>query len=243
MKKGVAVVTGASRGIGRAIAVRYARMGYDMAISCRRQREKLEETAREIRAMGVDCITFVGDMGLPTEVDSFFDIICRHYKQIDILVNNAGISHVGLLQDMSPGDWDTILTANLRSVFLCSRAAIPKMLAAQSGKILCISSIWGNVGASMEVAYSTTKGAVNAFTKALAKELAPSHIQVNAIACGMIDTEMNDCFTPEEISAITEEIPAGRMGTPQEVAELACQITQNNEYLTGQIITLDGGWM
>lgn len=242
MKKKVAAITGASRGIGRAIAIKYAEKGYDIAICCRTQEEKLMQTAKEIQASGAECATFIGDMGSAADVERFFQIIDRRYRQIDLLVNNAGISHVGLLQDMSPEDWDRILTTNLRSIFLCSRAAIPRMLSLHSGKILSISSVWGSVGASMEVAYSATKGAVNAFTRALAKELAPSGIQVNAIACGMIDTEMNHCFAPEEIAAITEEIPAGRMGTPQEVAELAYQITQKNAYLTGQVITLDGGW-
>lgn len=242
MKKKVAAITGASRGIGRAIAIKYAEKGYDIAICCRTQEKKLLQTAREVRALGAECVTFTGDMGNADVVNEFFQIIDRQYGQIDLLVNNAGVSHVGLLQDMTPEDWDRILTANLRSVFLCSRAAIPRMLSLHSGKILSISSIWGNVGASMEVAYSATKGAVNAFTRALAKELAPSGIQVNAIACGMIDTEMNHCFAPEEVAAIIEEIPAGRMGTPQEVAQLAYQITRKNEYLTGQVITLDGGW-
>lgn len=243
MKKKVAVITGASRGIGRAIALKYAQNGYDTAISCRRRAEELEKTADKIRALGRLCITHTGNIGEVSQSDAFFHKIHEQYGQIDILVNNAGISHIGLLQDMTPEEWDEIMTANVRSVFLCSRRAIRGgMLASKSGKILSVSSVWGSVGASMEVAYSTTKGAVNAFTRALAKELAPSGIQVNAIACGMIDTDMNRCFTPEEISDITEEIPAGRMGTPEEVAELAYQITSGNQYLTGQIITLDGGW-
>lgn len=243
MKEKVAVITGASRGIGRAIGIKYAREGYHLAVCCRSREGELRQTAEEIQTLGAECITFTGDMGNEKNVEQFFQAIHSQYGQIDVLVNNAGISHMGLLQDMSPEEWDGILTANLRSVFLCSRAAIPKMLSRHSGKILSISSVWGNAGASMEVAYSTTKGAINAFTRALGKELAPSGIQVNAIACGMIDTEMNRCLTSEEIAAITEEIPAGRMGTPQEVAELAYQITQNNEYLTGQVITLDGGWI
>ena len=162
---------------------------------------------------------------------------------LNILINNAGISCFGLLQDTTPEQWDAMITSNLNSVFYCSKLAIPEMLSKKSGKILSISSVWGNVGASMEVPYSTTKGAINAFTKALAKELGPSNIQVNAIACGMIDTEMNAVLSEDDITAITEEIPAGRMGTPEEVAELAFAITKKNDYLTGQIITLDGGWI
>ena len=174
---------------------------------------------------------------------TFFHEIETKLGSIDILINNAGISCFGLLQDTTPEQWDAMITSNLNSVFYCSKLAIPEMLSKKSGKILSISSVWGNVGASMEVPYSTTKGAINAFTKALAKELGPSNIQVNAIACGMIDTEMNAVLSEDDITAITEEIPAGRMGTPEEVAELAFAITKKNDYLTGQIITLDGGWI
>lgn len=243
MSKKIAVVTGASRGIGRAIALKYAEMGFDVAICCRHNKNLLEETARRIRSMQVRCLTYLGDMGNYKDVCGFFQQIETELGSVDILINNAGISCFGLLQDTTPDQWNTMIASNLNSVFYCSKLAIPKMLAKKSGKILTISSVWGNVGASMEVPYSTTKGAINAFTKALAKELGPSNIQVNAIACGMIDTEMNAVLSSEDIDAITEEIPAGRMGTPQEVADLAFAITKKNDYLTGQIITLDGGWI
>ena len=126
---------------------------------------------------------------------------------------------------------------------MTSKYAIPGMVNRKKGKIINISSVWGNVGASMEVAYSASKGGINAFTKALAKELGPSNIQVNAIACGVIDTDMNKCFDEEEMEALVQEIPADRLGKPQEVAHLALQLCEGNEYLTGQIITLDGGWL
>lgn len=243
MSNKIAVITGASRGIGRAIALKYAKNGYDVAICCRHSKQCLEETAQQIRSMQVRCLTYLGDMGNYDDACTFFQKIEAELGSIDILINNAGISCFGLLQDTTPEQWNTMLASNLNSVFYCSKLAIPKMLAKKSGKILSISSVWGNVGASMEVPYSTTKGAINAFTKALAKELGPSNIQVNAIACGMIDTEMNAVLSPEDIASITEEIPVGRMGTPQEVADLAFAITKKNDYLTGQIITLDGGWI
>ena len=160
-----------------------------------------------------------------------------------MLVNNAGISYVGLLTDMSNQDWDHILHTNLSSVFYCSRAAIPHMVFQKSGKIINISSMWGRTGASCEAAYSATKAGVNGLTMALAKELAPSNIQVNAIACGVIDTEMNACFTDEERSILREEIPAGRFGTPEEVAALVLDLARQHTYLTGQIIGLDGGYI
>lgn len=243
MDKKVAVITGASRGIGKAIALKYASLGYQIAICCHRRSEQLEKVRQDVLSHGVSCLTFVGDIGQFENASAFFAEIDKTYGQIDILVNNAGISLFGLLQDITPEQWNHIVNTNLNSAFYCSKLAIPMMLKRKQGKILSISSVWGCVGASTEVAYSTTKGGINAFTKALAKELAPSNIQVNAIACGMIDTEMNACFTEEDILNITEEIPAGRMGTCEEVAHLAASLTQKNDYLTGQIIILDGGWI
>lgn len=163
-------------------------------------------------------------------------------RHLDVLINNAGISYVGLVSDMTEKDWDYIINTNLSSAFYTSKCAIPDMVKQKSGKIINISSVWGNVGASMEVAYSASKGGLNAFTKALAKELAPSGIQVNAIACGVIDTDMNKCFSMEDIEILKGEIPADRMGTIEEVGRLVIQIINSPTYLTGQIITIDGGW-
>ena len=166
----------------------------------------------------------------------------EEFGGVDIVINNAGISHIGLLSDMSAEDWHRIIDVNLSSVFYTSKLAIPYMVSNKRGKIINISSVWGNIGASCEVAYSASKGGMNSFTKALAKELAPSNIQVNAIACGCIDTEMNRCFSEEERQDLIDEIPAGRFGTPEEVADLAYSLATEHEYLTGQIISFDGGW-
>ena len=143
---------------------------------------------------------------------------------------------------MSVEEWHRVMSTNLNSLFYTSKFGVPQMLTNHKGKIINISSVWGNTGASMEVAYSASKGAVNSFTKALAKELAPSNIQVNAIACGLIDTDMNACFSEEDLQYIIEEIPADRIGKPEEVAKLCLTLAEAPEYLTGQIITLDGGW-
>ena len=143
---------------------------------------------------------------------------------------------------MTPDDWNRVISSNLTSVFNCCSLAIPMMLKKKSGKIINISSVWGNVGASCEVAYSASKGGMNAFTKALAKELAPSNIQVNAIACGAIDTEMNQFLSEDDRLSLIEEIPANRLGQANEVAEFAYQLATASAYLTGQIISLDGGW-
>ena len=165
----------------------------------------------------------------------------EYARMIDILINNAGISYIGLLQDMSILEWNNIINTNLTSAFLMSKYVIPYMLKKQNGHIINISSVWGNIGASMEVAYSASKGGLNTFTKALAKELAPSNILVNTISPGFIDTEMNKNFEKEELEAIFEEIPLGRAGKTSEVADLVYKIA-TSKYLTGQIITIDGGW-
>lgn len=234
-----ALVTGASRGIGRAIAEMLAADGYHLYLTCIHSEKELREYAAELsRRYFISCTPFVGDMGNADDVTALFSSI----ENLDVLVNNAGISYVGLLSEMSPSDWRKVLSTNLDAVFYTSRLAIPLMLRRHSGRIINISSVWGNVGASMEVAYSASKGAVNSFTKALAKELAPSHIQVNAIACGVIDTDMNHCFSPEEMEALRQEIPCDRIGTPAEAAQMVKSLLDAPEYLTGQIITLDGGW-
>lgn len=165
------------------------------------------------------------------------------FGHIDVLINNAGISHIGLLSDMTPEEWNNIVAINLTGVFNFTKLVIPYMVADKCGRILQISSVWGNVGASCEVAYSACKGGINAFTKALGKELAPSHIPVNAIACGVIDTDMNRCFDETERAELADEIPAGRFATACEVADMAYSVITAPDYLTGQIITFDGGWI
>ena len=187
MARKTVLVTGASRGIGKAIAVKFAKKGYNV-------------------------------------------------------INNAGIAYIGLLQDMSSADWERILNTNLTSVFNCCKLAIPMMLSAGQGKIINISSVWGNVGASCEAAYSASKAGLNGLTMALAKELAPSNIQVNAVACGAIDTEMNRWMEEDELIGLVDEIPAGRLGKAEEVADLVYHLGYKNAYLTGQVIGLDGGW-
>lgn len=238
------LITGASRGIGRAIAHTFAKEGFSLVINCSKSEAELLSLKDElISAYHVDILASVGDVSDYTYVESLFHDAVVRFGGIDILINNAGISHIGLLSDMSIDEWNHIVSTNLTSVFSACKLAIPYMVQQKAGKIINISSVWGNVGASCEVAYSACKGGMNAFTRALAKELAPSNIQVNAIACGVIDTQMNACFDEEERLALAEEIPAGRFGTPEEVATLALQLCTGNTYLTGQIITLDGGWI
>lgn len=242
MKKTV-LVTGSSRGIGRAIAIKFAKSGCNLVINCSSSQDQLFELKKEIEYLGAHCLAIQADVGNQEDCLQLFDEIHGTFGGVDVLVNNAGISRTGLLQDMDIAQWDRLLRTNLTSVFLCCKLAIPEMVKKQSGKIINISSVWGVCGASCEAAYSASKGGVNALTRALAKELAPSHIQVNAIACGAIDTKMNSFLSPEETNCLLEEIPAGRMGAPEEAAELAFQLAGAPDYLTGQIIQLDGGWI
>ena len=243
MNRKTVLVTGSSRGIGKAIAVKYAKKGYNVVINCRQNEELLLKVKHEIESYQTNCLAFTGDVGDYEVCKLLFKEIKKAFGSLDVLVNNAGISYIGLLTDMKPEEWNLIVQNNLTSVFNCCHLAIPDMVRNQCGKIVNISSVWGVAGASCEVAYSTTKGGINAFTKALGKELAPSNIQVNAIACGAIDTEMNRFLSDEELLELTDEIPAGRLGRAEEVADLVYSVTHKNQYLTGQIIQLDGGWI
>ena len=235
-----ALITGASRGIGAAIADMLAKEGYDLVITCKNSKESLERQAGQLRGdYGVCCEAILCDASDPEQVDAMLGQI----GNVDVLVNNAAVSYVGLLTDMSVEKWREVLDTNLSSLFYTCRGVLPGMVRRKKGNIVNISSVWGAVGASMEVAYSASKGGVNSFTRALAKELAPSNIQVNAAAFGVIDTQMNRCFSQEERAALVEEIPADRMGTAAEAARLVGQILHMPDYFTGQVVTMDGGWI
>lgn len=235
-----ALVTGASRGIGRHIAKCLASEGYDLILVCQKNETLLNDLADKLHnKYGVQTECFVGDVN---DI-SFVAMIFANITHIDVLVNNAGISYFGLLHEMTPEEWHRVMSCNLDSVFYFSKEAVHLMLQKKSGRIINISSVWGNCGASLEACYSASKGAVNSLTKSLAKELAPSHITVNAIACGLIDTDMNKHLTDEEIEEIVADIPADRMGHAGEVGQMVISILNAPEYMTGQIINLDGGWI
>lgn len=237
-----AIITGASGGIGSAIAKEMAASGYTLVLLGGQNKEALEDTADICRSYGNKVTTLCADLSSAQEAAARMNEALAVLGHADCLVNCAGISYIGLITDMSDEDWRRIIDSNLSSMFYCCRSVVPSMVHNKSGRIINISSVWGSTGASCEAAYSASKGGVNAFTKALAKELAPSGIAVNALACGAIDTAMNACFSEEEIHALCEEIPAGRMGTPEEAARMAALLCQAPLYLTGQIITMDGGW-
>lgn len=243
MKRKTALITGASRGIGRAAAFAFAQIGYDLILNCAHSVQELNVFAKDLETkFHIQTLCCGGDVGDYTFVCQMFDNISAFCGGIDILINNAGISYIGLLSDMSFQDWERVLHTNLTSAFACCKCAIPHMVSQKSGKIINVSSEWGLYGASCEAAYSASKGGLNALTKALAKELAPSNIQVNAVAFGVIDTDMNAGLTLSERNQLKSEIPAGYFAPPEEAARFLLQLAEAPAYLTGQIISFDGGW-
>lgn len=237
------LITGASRGIGREIAISSAKTGrFDhIILNCRSSEALLDEVAQAIYEINpsIRCSLSLGDVG----DYSYIQELHEQYGDIDVLINNAAISLTGLLIDMTPDEWQSIISTNITSIYNTCHEYLPAMISAKSGQIINISSVWGIAGASCEVAYSATKGAINAFTKALAKEVAPSNIQVNALALGIVDTTMNSHLSKEDINDICEDIPIGRMLRPEEVGDTVTKLLQMPTYLTGEVITIDGGWI
>jgi 3-oxoacyl-[acyl-carrier protein] reductase len=235
------LVTGGSRGIGKAIVAKFAEAGYNVILNY----NKSESSAMEI-AKGHDNIKiFKADISNRKEVHELFEFARETFKSgIDILINNAGVSCTGLFQDISDDEWNNIMGVNLNGAFYCTREVLPEMIARKSGKIINISSIWGMVGASNEVAYSTSKSAIIGMTKALAKEVGPSNINVNCIAPGIVMTDMVSDYSMEEFEAITDQIPLGRIGSTEDVANLALFLASDEaNYITGQVISPNGGWV
>ena len=243
MQKKYVLITGASRGIGRACALAFAGAGYHVFLNSRRPAEALSLLREEILKQGGSCTCVPGDVSSAAQVSQIFEIIRTHCPALDVLVNNAGIAWFGLLTDMTDSQWQDLISTNLSSVFYCCRAAVPYMVSRKAGKIINVSSMWGTSGASCEAAYSASKSGVHGLTKALAKELAPSNIQINAIACGVIDTEMNARLNRDERAELAEEVPVGRFGTPEETAQMILMLAEAPEYLTGQIIGFDGAFL
>ena len=238
------LITGASRGIGAECARLFAGHGYNLIINCSKTRADLTALQQELESEAkVSCLSIVADVSNSTEVNYMFEAASKRFGGVDILINNAGICHSGLMSDMTDTDWDRIIGTNLSSVFYCSKKAVPYMVSKKAGSIVNVSSVWGLYGASCEVAYSASKGGMNAFTKALAKELGPSNIRVNAVAFGIIDTDMNKCYSKEERADLAEEVAVGRFATAKEAAEMVVDIAINHPYLTGQVVQFDGGWI
>ncbi|WP_018752402.1 elongation factor P 5-aminopentanone reductase [Paenibacillus sanguinis] len=238
------LITGASRGIGAEVALRFASVGMNVVIHYMNSHEAANEVARKCLELGAKAYTMAADLRSKEEIVRMKKRLDHFGLYPDILVNNAGISHYGLLSDVTEEEWDDIMNVNLKSVFLCTQLFMPYMINQRFGRIINVSSIWGISGGSCEVVYSAAKGGVNAFTKALAKELAPSEVTVNAIAPGPVKTDMMVRFDPEELRQLEEEIPAGRLGSPEEISSLVYFLAlPESGYITGQIISPNGGWL
>ena len=236
------LITGASHGVGSAFAVACAQSGRfsKIILNSGSDRAALEDTARRVSAAGdLVCAFDVGDVGDLKYVES----LLRRFGPVDTLVNNAAVSRVGLLTDMAPEDWEQVMRVNVTALYNTCHTYVPGMISAGGGQILNVSSVWGIAGASCEVAYSASKGAVNAFTKALARELAPSHIRVNAIAPGILDTRMNAHLSEKETAEIKEQIPAGYIASPEEAAQAMLRLLEMPEYFNGEIVRFDGCWI
>ena len=234
------LVTGASGGIGSAVALELARRGWSVALQYRSNREAAVRLEEEICRQGGMARVYGADLTDEAQVDALFSAAEKDFGFLEGLVNNAGVAWKGLFTDMSLSDWRGVMDADLTSVFLCCRRALPPMIRQKRGSIVNVSSMWGEVGASCEAAYSAAKAGVIGLTKALAKEEGPSGIRVNCLAPGVIDTPMNGDLSPEDLAALREETPLERTGTPEEAARAAAFLLEE-EFLTGQVLGVNGG--
>lgn len=237
----VVVVTGGSRGIGAQIVKTLANENYKVILNYNNSKEQAEKIQQELLEQGNEIEIIKADVSKREETEKLIQFAINKFNKIDVLINNAGISQEGLFTDVTEEEWQKIINTNLNSVFYCNQQALKYMILEQQGCIINISSIWGETGASCEVAYSTTKAAINGMTKALAKEVGPSNIRVNAIAPGIIDTDMNRNLTNEELEPIKEQIPLNKIGKALDIAKCVKWLIED-EYTTGQIISINGGW-
>ena len=238
------LITGSSKGIGAATAILFAQKGYNVVINYNDSYETASLLASSLSSNGYSVIALKANVANRLDVELMVKETLYKFGSLDILVNNAGVAHQALLTDTDEIDFDRIMDINLKGVFNCCKAVVPSMVSRQSGKIINISSMWGQVGASCEVAYSAAKAGVIGLTKALAKELAPSGITVNAIAPGLIETGMNSNLTIEELSNFVEDIPLGRMGNADEIAAAVEFLASDKaDYITGQVLGVNGGYV
>ena len=236
------LITGASRGIGAATARLFARQGYGVGIHYHTAQARAQALAEELRELGVPVGLYPCDVSRPGEVREMTAAFLRDFDTLDVLVCNAGIARQELFTDITEADWREMLGVNLDGVFHCCQAALPHMIHRKQGKIITLSSMWGQVGGSCEVAYSAAKAAVIGLTRALAKELGPSGITVNCVSPGVISTEMNAHLDREALAALAEETPLGAIGTPEDVAEAIWYLSSDAaRFVTGQVLAPNGG--
>ena len=238
----IALISGGSRGIGAACVRAFAEDGYAVVFLYNRSAGKAEALVQALRSEGRDVTAYPCDVSDPQQVAATVADILRTYRRIDVLVNCAGIAHIGLFTDMTEDEWDRLFAVNVRSAFSLTKAVLPWMISARKGSIVNVSSMWGEVGASCEVAYSATKAALIGLTKALAKEVGPSGVRVNCVTPGVIDTDMNAQLTEDDRAALADETPLGRIGSPEEVAKAILFLCgEGASFITGQVLGVSGG--
>jgi len=241
---GGVIITGASRGIGKGMATAFAGAGYPVLINYHTSEKEAAELARSLQARDLTVELFRADVARRGEVDALVDFCVQSFGAVSILINNAGIGQTKLFTELSDEDWDAVMDVNLKGVFNCTQSVLRYMLPAKKGKIINISSIWGLAGASCEVHYSAAKAGVIGFTKALAKELGPSGIQVNCIAPGIVATDMLSAYTPQELQDLKDATPLGKIGTPEDIAACALFLASKEaDFITGQVISPNGGFV
>lgn len=236
-----ALITGGTKGIGKAVALEFLKRGYEVVLNYSHDEAAALAAQEEFNIQGYCPVLLRADVSDEMQVRNMFREFFSIYERLDVLVNNAGVSKIKVIQDTTLADWNKIFDVNVKSMFLTCREVADKMIFAGGGSIINVASIWGEVGASCEVAYSASKGAVIAFTKALAKELAPSNVRVNCISPGVIDTDMNSHLSGEEMEELISNIPVGRLGLPEDVAEAALYLAECG-YVTGEVLSVGGGF-
>ena len=236
------LITGASRGIGAQCALTFAREGYDVALNYCRSEEKALALVRELEALGVRACAVQADVADSAQVKKMFDAVRAEWGTVDVLVNNAGVAHVGLLTDMTDDEWRRVIDTDLSGTFYCCRESLSDMIRAHSGVIVNIASMWGEVGASCEAAYSAAKAGVIGLTKALAKEVGPSGVRVNAVSPGVVMTDMMAGFSDEDVAALKEETPLIQLGMPEDIADAVIFLaSEKARFITGQVLSVNGG--
>lgn len=236
------LITGASRGIGAQCALSFAKAGYDVALNYCRSEEKALALVKEIEALGVKAFAVQADVTDSAQVKGMFDAVRRELGAMDVLVNNAGIAHVGLLTDMTDDEWRRLIDTDLSGAFYCCREALVDMIRAHSGVIVNIASMWGEVGASCEAAYSAAKAGVIGLTKALAKEVGPSGVRVNAVSPGVVMTDMMAGFSEDDVAALKDETPLISLGSPEDIADAVLFLaSEKARFITGQVLSVNGG--
>lgn len=242
--KKAAIVTGGSGGIGGAVCRRLAEAGWLTAVCYNNSGDAAQALAVELRAQGCTAEAFRCDIGDPQSIEYCLAEVGEKFGEVGLLVNNAGVADIGLFTDLSDGRLAELMNVNLLGHMRLTKALLPQMIRRHEGGIINISSVWGECGASCEVAYSAAKAGIIGFTKALAKECAPSVVRVNCVSCGLIDTKMNGELSSDDLRAVVDEIPTGRMGTPDDAAAAVMFLASDESaYITGQVIRVDGGWI